>query len=375
MEEAAVTRSDLEDILPLAPLQQGFFFHALHDAEASPGTDGTDVYTAQLVLDLEGPLDAGALRAAAGTLLRRHPNLRAAFWHEGLSRPVQVIPRRVETPWEEIDLGGAADPDAEAAAVVRRERGRPFDLTDPPLLRFVLLRLGPLRHRLVLTNHHILLDGWSTPLLATELFALYATGGDDTGLPRPAPYKSYLAWLARQDRDAAARAWRDALAGVDGPTLVAPEAAGRPATPPRRAEIDLDERLTRRLARLARRHGVTLGTALQGAWGLLVAHLTGRDDVVFGAAVSGRPADLPDVESMIGLFVNTVPVRVRARPADSFAAVLERVQDQQVELLAHQHLGLTDIQRAAGDGAVFDTVTVLENYPYDPSSTGVSVNG
>ncbi|GAA4058582.1 amino acid adenylation domain-containing protein [Actinomadura miaoliensis] len=370
-----MTRSDLEDILPLAPLQQGFFFHALHDAEAAAGTGGVDVYTAQLVLDLEGPLDAAVLRAAAGTLLRRHPNLRAAFWHEDLSRPVQVIPRHVETPWEELDLGGAADPDAEAAAVAERERARPFDLADPPLLRFVLLRLGPLRHRLVLTNHHILLDGWSMPLLATELFALYAAGGRDTGLPRPAPYKSYLAWLAGRDRAAAADAWRAALTGVDGPTLVAPEAAGRPATMPRRAEIELDEALTRKLTRLSRRHGVTLGTALQGAWGLLVAHLTGRDDVVFGAAVSGRPAELPDVESMIGLFVNTVPVRVRARPGDSFAAVLERIQDEQVELLAHHHLGLTDIQRAAGQAAVFDTVTVLENFPFDPSATGAAING
>ncbi|WP_345025516.1 amino acid adenylation domain-containing protein, partial [Actinomadura keratinilytica] len=367
-----MTRSDIEDILPLAPLQQGFFFHALHDAGTA---SGTDVYTAQLVLDLEGPLDAAVLRASAQTLLRRHPNLRAAFWHEDLSRPVQVIPRHVDTPWAELDLTGAADPDAEAAAAVERERARPFDLTDPPLLRFVLLRLGAQRHRLVLTNHHILLDGWSTPLLATELFAVYAAGGQDAGLPRPAPYKNYLAWLARQDRAAAADAWTAALAGVDGPTLVAPEAAGRPATMPRRTEIELDEALTRKLTRLARRHAVTLGTVLQGAWGLLVAHLTGRDDVVFGAAVSGRPAELPDVESMIGLFVNTVPVRVRARPGDSFADVLERVQDEQVELLAHHHLGLTDIQRAAGQAAVFDTVTVLENYPYDPSATGTAING
>ncbi|MFC6882172.1 amino acid adenylation domain-containing protein [Actinomadura yumaensis] len=365
-----MNRGDLEDILPLSPLQQGFFFHALFDA------DDTDVYTAQFVLDLDGPLDAAALRTAAGTLLRRHSNLRAAFWHEDLSRPVQVVPRTVETPWEDVDLTGAADPAAEADAVVARERARGFDLTAPPLLRFVLVRTAEDRHRLVFTNHHILLDGWSTPILATELFMLYVQGGHDTGFPRVTPYKNYLAWLAKQDRAAAEDAWRAALAGVDGPSLVAPEAASRPPAPPERTATTLDERLTRRLGRAARRHGVTLSTVLQGAWGLTLGRLLGTGDVVFGATVSGRPPELPGVEQMIGLFINTLPVRVRHRQGESLAALMERLQDEQTDLLPHHHLGLTDIQRAAGHGgALFDTMTVLENYPFDPASMDGSLNG
>ncbi|MBG6090820.1 non-ribosomal peptide synthetase [Actinomadura viridis] len=365
-----MNRGDLEDILPLSPLQQGFFFHALLDG------DDSDVYTAQLVLDLDGPLDVPALRTAAATLLRRHANLRAAFWHEDLSRPVQVIPREVEPPWEEIDLTGHPAGTAEADAVVARERARPFEMTAPPLLRFVLVRLAADRHRLVFTNHHILLDGWSTPILATELFTLYVQGGHDRGFPRVTPYKNYLAWLARQDRDAAEDAWRRALSGVAEPSLVAPDAAGRPPTPPEAAVTELDERLTKRLGRAARRHGVTLGTVLQGAWGLVLSRVLGTEDVVFGATVSGRPAELPGIEQMIGLFINTIPVRVRHRPGESLAALMERLQDEQTELLPHHHLGLTDIQRAAGHRtALFDTMTVLENYPFDPSSMDGSLNG
>ncbi|SPT57037.1 Dimodular nonribosomal peptide synthase [Actinomadura madurae] len=360
-----VNRGDLEDILPLSPLQQGFFFHALFDSG-----DG-DVYTAQIVLDLEGPLDAAALRTAAGTLLRRHANLRAAFWHEDLSRPVQVVPRTVGLPWEEITASGA-----EADAVVARERARGFDMTAPPLLRFVLVRMGPERFRLVLTNHHILLDGWSTPILATELFLLYMQGGHDTGMPRVTPYKDYLVWLARQDRAAAEEAWRRALDGVDGPSLVAPEAAARAPERPERTVTELDERTTRRLTRAARRHGVTLSTVLQGAWGLVLGRLLGTNDVVFGATVSGRPPELPGIEQMIGLFINTLPVRVQYRLDEPLGTLMERLQDEQTELLAHHHLGLTDIQRAAGHGgALFDTMTVLENYPFDPSSMDGSLNG
>ncbi|WP_026314149.1 non-ribosomal peptide synthetase [Actinomadura flavalba] len=361
-----MNRGDLEDILPLSPLQQGFFFHAVFDE------DGADVYTAQLVLDLDGPLDAAALRTAADTLLRRHGNLRAAFWHENLSKPVQVIPRAVELPWEEIDAADAA----EADAIVARERLRPFPVTEPPLLRFTLVRLGAERHRLIFTNHHILLDGWSTPVLATELFLLYVQGGHDTGLPRVTPYKNYLAWLAGQDRDAAAKAWAHALDGVTEPSLVAPEAADRAPVPPRRVTAALDERFAKKLTRVARRHNATLSTLLQAAWGVVLGRVLGRDDVVFGATVSGRPPELPGVEQMIGLFINTLPVRVRFRPDEPLGALLERLQDEQTDLLAHHHLGLTEIQRAAGHrGALFDTMTVLENYPFDPGSMEGSLNG
>ncbi|WP_344451135.1 amino acid adenylation domain-containing protein, partial [Actinocorallia aurantiaca] len=353
---------DLEDILPLSPLQQGFFFHAKYDDR--------DVYTAQLVLDMEGPLDAAALRAAAETLLRRHSNLRAAFTDQDVSRPVQVVPRVVDLPWIEADAT-----EEEARELVLAEREHRFDLMEPPLLRFVLVRLGGDRHKLIFTNHHILLDGWSTPVLATELFALYLAGGTDEGMPRPTPYKNYLKWLAAQDRKAAEAAWQEALDGVDEPTLVAPQAADLPPVVPHRAALELDESVTKKLTRVARRNGVTINTLLQAAWGVVVGSLTGRGDVVFGATVSGRPADLPGVEQMIGLFINTLPIRVRLDPSDSLAGLLERLQEEQTDLLAHHHLGLAEIQRATGHGVLFDTMTVLENYPFDPSTMDGALGG
>ncbi|MCQ0010489.1 non-ribosomal peptide synthetase [Actinomadura madurae] len=367
---AGVSTSQLEDILPLSPLQQGLFFHALYDS-------GHDVYTAQIVFDLRGPLDGEALRAAAGTLLRRHANLRAGFRQRKEGSPVQVVHRTVRLPWREEDLSALPEAERETRArdLADAERARPFDMARPPLLRFLLLKLADGLHRMVFTNHHILLDGWSTPVLQTELFALYLAKGDDTGMPRVAPYKNYLAWLARQDRAAAEDAWRRALDGVHEPTLVAP-GAGDPVTgAPGRVRTRLTEELTSALNARARAQGVTLNTVLQLAWGTLLGRLTGLTDVVFGAAVSGRPPELPGVEQMIGLFINTLPIRVRVRPADTVARALTRLQDEQAALMQHHHLGLSDIQRLTGTGTLFDTMTVLENYPFDPDAAGTDLGG
>ncbi|MBO2451312.1 amino acid adenylation domain-containing protein [Actinomadura barringtoniae] len=361
-------QSQLEDVLPLSPLQQGLFFHALYDT-------GQDVYTAQIVFDMDGPFDAAAFKAAAGTLLRRHANLRAGFRQRKEGSPVQVVHRQVKLPWEELDLSGRpdADKDAEAAAVAERERTTPFDMARPPLLRFVLIKLADDRHRVVFTNHHILLDGWSTPVLQTELFALYLAKGDDTGMPRVTPYKNHLAWLAKQDRGAAEEAWRTALNGIEEPTLVAPEAAKSGVADRVRTRLSAD--LTAALNARARAQGVTFNTVLQLAWGTLLGRITGNTDVVFGAAVSGRPPELPGVEQMIGLFINTLPIRVRVRPADTVAQALKGLQGEQADLMAHHHLGLADIQKLTGIGTLFDTMTVLENYPFDPDAAGTDLGG
>ncbi|WP_230882206.1 non-ribosomal peptide synthetase [Planomonospora sp. ID91781] len=333
---------DIQDVWPLAPLQHGLFFHSLLD---------TDVYTAQLTLDLEGPLDAARLRRAAERLVARHPVLRASFELRA-GEPVQLVHRRVEVPWRRV---AGADPERVAA----EERERRFDPARPPLVRFALVGLGPERYRLVFTNHHIVLDGWSTPLLAAELLALY-TGEE----PAPAPpYKEYLAWLAGQDRAAAREAWRRSLAGLDGATLVAPAlAASAVPVPPERVTAELGSEVSRGLTALARACSTTLNTVVQAAFGLLLAQLTGRDDVVFGGTVSGRPPELPGVERMVGLFVNTLPVRVRLRPDEPLGDLLRRLRDEQAELLPHHHLGLTEIRR----GPLFDALLVMENYPVDP---------
>ncbi|MGW3211841.1 amino acid adenylation domain-containing protein [Streptomyces parvus] len=352
----------IEDILPLSPLQEGLLFHALYD-EAGP-----DVYTVQRALDVDGELDAEGLRAAAEALLRRHANLRVAFRHAGLSRPVQVVPRQVRLPWREVDLRGLAGPDREAETerLTAADAAERFDPAKPPLVRFTLLKLADDRHRLILTFHHLLLDGWSLPIVLRELMQLYAQSGNPAGLPRVRPYKDYLGWLDAQDRDRTRQAWREALEGLAAPTVLGGGTPQRPAAPAQLSFV-LDEELAERLARRARESGVTLNTVLQSAWALVLARLTGQDDVVFGMTVSGRPPELSGVEDMVGLFINTVPIRVRLRPAEPLGALLSRVQSEQSALLSHQYLGLAEIQRLVGQDELFDTAFVYENYPSDPS--------
>ncbi|GIM89168.1 non-ribosomal peptide synthetase [Paractinoplanes toevensis] len=360
-EELAALDPGLVDVLPLSPLQEGLFYLAGRD-------EGTDVYTVQQVFTLTGDVDAGRLRAAAAALLDRYPNLRGGFVRTDSGTAVQVIPASAEVPFDEVTVAPG-----ELDALVAAERHRRFDLAAPPLLRFVLARVGAGDFRLVLTQHHLLMDGWSGPLAMRDLFAAYA--GADT--PAPRPFTDYLAWLAAQDATAGETAWRDALSGVDEPTLVAPGAPAVAALP-RVAEIVLSPAGTDRLTAAARRHGLTLNTVVQGAWALLLSAMTGRDDVVFGATVSGRPAGLPGVEDMVGLFINTVPVRVRLRPSETWTEFLRRVQGEQAALLDHQHLGLAAIQRLTGVGDLFDTLTVFESYPATaglPALPGLQVSG
>ncbi|AZQ32223.1 non-ribosomal peptide synthetase [Streptomyces cyaneochromogenes] len=360
----------LQDILPLAPLQEGMLFHSAYDET------GPDVYLVQDAIDLEGPLDTDALQAACRTLLRRHDNLRAAFRFQGVQRPVQLIPHEVSLPWEELDLTGLAEAERVAAAdrALEEDRLRRFDLGKPPLMRFTLMRLGEGRHRFVLTTHHILLDGWSWPLMVRELLALYATRGDDSSLPSVPPFRDYLRWLASQDKEAALAAWRESLAGLDGPTLVAPR-AGRPRRVPVRLHTELDQETYDRLAALTRERALTLNSLVQGAWAVVLGGLTGRDDVVFGATVSGRPPEIPGVETMVGLFINTLPVRVRLNPGEPLLDTVARVQDEQTRLQPHQQVSLAEVGRLAGAGELFDTTMVFENYPLDVGAEGAGPAG
>ncbi|MEU6851066.1 amino acid adenylation domain-containing protein [Actinacidiphila alni] len=370
-----MTGFQLEDVLPLTPLQAGMLFHSLYDADA------VDVYAVQVVLTVEGPVDSSRLRAATAGLLRRHANLRAGFLHEDMDEPVQAIAAEVEPRFLEEDFSGH-DAAAATAALDRfltADRTQRFALDDPPLLRLALIRMPDRTHRLVLTSHHILWDGWSMPILFKELLELYAHGGDDLPLPPVTPFRSYLAWLTTRDRAAAESAWRQALDGLDTPTLLAGPRPPAGHDLPERVVTALPAETARLLRAAAMRHGVTLNSVVQATWALVLGAATGRRDVVFGTTVSGRPPELPGVESMIGLFINTIPVRVTIRPLESLAELCLRVQQQQADLLEHQHLGLTDIRTLTGRPVLFDTLAVFENYPLDtmgadgPDAAGESV--
>ncbi|MBF6302794.1 non-ribosomal peptide synthase/polyketide synthase, partial [Nocardia amamiensis] len=346
----------LADVWPLSALQAGLLFHARLAASS------VDVYTAQAVLTLTGRVDAARLRSAAQALVDRYENLRTAFVTDRDGNPVQIVLEGVRVAWAEHDRtesGSATD-------LIEADRMRRFDLTAPPLIRFTLIQVAADRWQFVVSNHHILLDGWSMPLLMRDLLVLYAAHADSSALPAARSYRHFLEWTRQQDHAASLAAWADALRGVGEPTLLARPDAGREITSlSGEYFFDLDEAATARLTALAASLGVTPNTVLQTAWGIVIGRMTSRDDVLFGTTVSGRPAQLSGVESMVGLFINTVPVRVRFDPSESVRNLLTRTQGEQADLLDHHYVGLADIQSAAGVGGLFDTLVVFESYPVD----------
>ncbi|MGW6312337.1 amino acid adenylation domain-containing protein [Streptomyces sp. NPDC055099] len=355
--------SALAEVWPLSPLQEGLLFHADFNGR------GPDVYTVQNILAVDGPLDADRFRASWEALLNRHAALRASFQRRRTGEAVQLITREVVLPWSEADVSHL--PEAAAKAETERlaegERAHRIDPAAAPLMRLLLIRAGERRHRLVMTSHHILMDGWSAPVLLNELAEIYAAGGDASGLAPVTSYREYLAWLSRQDKEAARAAWKAELAGAEEPTLVVgPTQPPHGDTPVQKRSSRLTRETTEALAALARAHGLTVNTVVQGAWALVLARLAGRTDVVFGATVAGRPPELPGADSMIGLFINTLPVRVRLDGSQPLLDMLHEVQERQSALLAHQHLGFPEIQQLAGPGAGFDTLLVYENYPRPP---------
>ncbi|MFD5761930.1 condensation domain-containing protein, partial [Streptomyces sp. NPDC127044] len=371
MGDLVTGRPRIQDILPLTPFQEGLLFHSLFDLTE------TDVYTAQWAFDLKGALDTATLRAAAETVLRRHPNLRASFRQRKTGEPVQVIPTEVPLPWREIDLSAQdrAQAEREAARLLIEDRVSRFDLARPPLLRFTLIRIAPDLHRLVLSNHHLILDGWSMPLFMREFFTLYMNRCDESVLPHVTPYRDFLSYLAHQDDEAGRKAWSAELADLDGATLVAQGETHQASVVPERVPVELSAEETAALTQQVRTRGLTLNTAIQGAWGIILSQLTGRDDVTFGATVSGRSPELTGSASMIGMLINTVPVRMRVVPSESLLAGLQHLQDSQAQLIQHHHLGLSELHRMAGTNELFDTCVVFENYPVDPQSLDLTSVG
>ena len=353
-------RYEIADVLPLTPLQRGLLFHA----SSAHGSDD-EMYVVQMGITVTGPLDPDRLRDAVHALVTRHPHLVARFTQQ-FDEPVQVIPADPAPAWRYVELRAADTDDVDLDEQIQRlcaaERAAVCELADKPAFRVALIRTGPDRHRCVLTNHHIVVDGWSLPVLLREIFAGYY----GQRLPTPAPYRSFVTWLANRDLDAARAAWRQVLAGFETPTLLsAPDrlGLGRRGV----ASFAVPDATTHALGELARSHQTTVSTVLQGAFAQLLCWLTGQHDVAFGTTVSGRPVDLAGMESMVGLFINTVPVRANITPATTTSELIEQLQSAHNDTLEHQHLALNEIHRAAGHDQLFDTLFVYQNYPVDPA--------
>ncbi|WP_373695075.1 amino acid adenylation domain-containing protein [Actinomycetospora aeridis] len=360
----------IREALPATDLQAGLVVHSL-----ARGDEDAEVYLVQGVHRLVGRIDAARLRDAAAELLRRSPALRSVLTTATTGEVVQVVPEDVVLGWRDVDLTGRPRGEQQEAvdAEARAELDGDWHPARPPLIRFVLATLGEDDHRLVVSNHHALLDGWSMPLVCRGLFAVYDEFGGGGRAAPTAPVTDFLRWLARQDRAASLEAWRGLLAGVDDGTRLAPGfVKGAGLDRPERVHTELDADLSAAIRAFARRRGITLATVVQTAWGLLLARLTDRHDVVFGVPVSGRSGQVDGIETMIGQLGNTVVVRFRYRDADTVEHVLRAVHEQSVAMTDHHHVGLADVQRAAGVGDLFDTLFVTENLPMS-ARTGVTL--
>ena len=360
---ASFPPGDAEDVYVLSPVQEGMLFHVL--ASSDP-----QLYRDQGVCTLSGALEPEAFRRAWRQLIVRHPALRTTFHWDGLPRSVQVVHRAVEPPIDWIDARelapGAAD--ALVEELRRDELARPMALAEPPLFRLTLVDLGGDDHRLLWTHHHLAHDAWSLNLLVGELLSLYQEerGGGQARLA-PAPhYRRYLSWLRGHDPDTLAGFWRHALKGVDRPTRL-PGDRGRPGDAPgdfQQREAFLPAADRELVEGFSRPRGLTVATLVQAAWALELASAAGTGDVVLGAVVAGRPLELPESEAVVGLFINTLPLRL-AVPADRpLGAWLREVQAAGLALREHEQTPLARIQAwtAVERGVpLFESVVVVQN--------------
>ena len=355
----------VEDVYPLTPLQEGVLFHTLY-------APGSGMYMGQFGYVLEGPLDVAALERAWQGVVARHEAFRAGFAWEGLPRPVQVIRREAAPRFRVEDWRGLdeAERQARLERFLAEDLVEGFELGQAPLMRLALFRLGEQEHQLVWTQHHLILDGWSLSLVFRDVLEAYARGGA-LQLAQGRRFGEYVAWLERQDRTRAERFWREALAGFGVPTPLpaarpAGDAGGEPGDGMVRLRLSAER--TGALQEQARRWGLTMSTVVQGAWAVLLGRYADEDDVVFGATVSGRPAELSGVEETVGMFINTLPVRVRLQGAAKVREWLAELQRGQVEAREYEYTPLVEVQRwsqVPEGGALFESLVVFENFPVD----------
>jgi amino acid adenylation domain-containing protein len=357
---------NIEDIYALSPMQQGMLFHSLYAPE-------TGVYFEQSSWTLRGDLDVPAFERAWQLMLDRHSALRTSFLWEDLDEPLQVVHRQLALPFERLDWRDVPveRQQMQLDALLAAQRQRGFDLSEAPLMHLVLIRIAADAYWLVWNHHHLLLDGWSQPILFGEVFTAYGALQTESSvsLPPVRPYRDYIAWLQKQDMDKAETFWRQALQGFTAPTPLTVDRALTGAT--EEAEYasqrdKLSRETTQDLRSLAREHQLTLNTVVQGAWALLLSRYSGEKDIVFGATLSGRPGELPGADSMVGLFINTLPVRVRVHPDHPLISWLQDLQAQQAALRQYEYTPLVEIQgwtEVPRDTPLFESLLVFESYP------------
>lgn len=365
---------NIEDIFRLTPMQEGMLFHYLLDPSSG-------LYVEQLSCTISSRLDPERFAAAWSEILSRHQALRSSFEWEDIDSPVQIVHKNLSLPFRVLDWSEITceEQDKDYACLLESEVDRGFDLTAAPLMRLVLIRLSDEKFYFIWTFHHILFDGWSLQIIISEVFGLYGSLLNRTasGLNTPLPFSGYLAWLERQSMAKAESFWKKKLIGNPKPGAISPLLA-KPSGRHEKYSISsykASRQLTERIQAFSRDNGITVNTFFQCIWTMLIHCYTGSRDILFGNTVSGRPYELPGSESMVGLFINTLPVRLEVNPSESFCEWISAVQSQQIEAREYEYAPLSSIQEWCGlgkSGNMFESIIVFENYPSGDSLGGLS---
>lgn len=370
LDEIAARRA-IEDIYPLSPLQHGILLHTLRAPDSG-------LYVNQQCVEVEGTLDTERFAAAWQEVIARHSILRTGFEWADMDEPVQIVALESRLEWiyrDDRNLNKAEQAET-LHAFLTADRKRSFDLRRPPLMRLALIQTAETIFQVIWTHHHLLLDGWSVPILWTEVLEIYRAKleGTPVRMANTHPYREYIAWMHDQNQKPAEEFWRGLLKGFDSPTKLPLEAerkrgSGGPTSETvNRLRRVLPKSMSNKLKQLAQKERITVNCLAQASWGILLARYNGEKDVVFGATSNGRPSELPGAETMVGLFINTLPVRLQLDADESALEFLKKLQAQQAEAWRYQYSSLVQIQGWSAvprTEALFQSVLVFENYPVD----------
>src|SRR5579859_4668805 len=384
-----MTADSIEHIYGLSPMQQGMLFHTLYAPQSG-------VYIGQLICRIEPGLDIDLFYEAWQRVILRHPPLRTAFLWEGMDEPLQVVYRFVTVPWQQHDWQDLSESERQVMLekMLAEDRRDGFDVSQAPLMRLMFFHLSDGSCYFVWTRHHILLDSWSVSAVLQEVASCYEAlrQGQEPILMQRRPFQDYISWLHQQPVNSAELFWRSYLQGFSTPTplSITDDSTNDPAVGEQERHEPQGDLLAQRRLRggrpvelrgfalpvehvstlrtFAGRHQLTLNSLIQGAWALLLNRYSGERDIIFGATVAGRPADLVHSEKMIGLFINTLPVRVQVNPQEELLSWLTRLQAQQIETRQYEYSPLIQVQgwsEVPRDRALFESLVVFENYPLE----------
>jgi amino acid adenylation domain-containing protein/thioester reductase-like protein len=362
-----MNKKNIENIYPLSPTQQGILFHTLYAPESG-------VYVVQSCYTFSKSLNIAAFKQAWQQVIDQHPILRTSFYWKQHKEPFQVVQKNVQLPWEQYDWQEfpVSEQPKRLEAFLQADRQQGFDISQPPLMRLTLIQVTKETYHFIWSSHHLILDGWSGAVVLQQVFQAYEalSKRQVLPLPRSRPYQDYIAWLQQQDLSQAEAFWRKVLQGFTAPTQLRVSTSANEATGYDEQSLKLSPATTTALQSLARQHKVTLNTLVQGAWAILLSRYSGEEDVLFGATSAGRPPALVGSESMVGLFINTLPVRVQVTGNELLIPWLQKLQAQQVEAQQYEYSPLVQVQgwsEVPRDLPLFESILVFENYPVDAS--------